>query len=102
MLFGHDPNLPHDAMLLLRSVNKKFLSADPDTVIQGAWITTHVKRNEPGLDGAFALLDAEKVHFVVLGDWRVDIHILVKRDADRVYLHELFRSIPSDRFTFQP
>jgi hypothetical protein len=96
------PPPEHDAALLLRSVDTKFLPADPDVSLQGAFITTHIKQNETKLNAAFAALDPDKVHFVLLGDWLPDVHVIARREIDRDYLYELFRSVPSDRFTFKP
>ena len=54
------------------------------------------------LDRAFAALDPEKIHFAVFGDWDADIYLLVKREADRQYLLDLFHVTASGRFTFTP
>ena len=49
-------------------------------------VATHVQQNEDGLSKAFAAFDPDKVHFAILGDWVPDVHVLVRRDADRKYL----------------
>lgn len=101
---GHTiaPPPDHDPALLFKSVEKKFASADPNVVLQGAWVATHVQQSEASLNKAFASLDPDKVHFAVLGDWRADVHLLVRREVDRPYLLELFTATRSDRFTFAP
>jgi hypothetical protein len=96
------PEPEHDPAVLFRSLDKKFIAANPDERLQGVWIATHIQQNEDGLSTAFAALDPDKVHFTILGDWEPDIHVLVRRDADRDYLLELFAATPSRRFTFAP
>ena len=96
------PDPEHDPALLFRSLENKFLPANPDASLQGIWIATHIQQNVNELNQAFAALDSEKVHFAVLGDWGVDVHLLVKREADRQYLLDLFKATPSDRFAFMP
>ena len=96
------PEPTHDPALLFRSLDKKFLPANPNERLQGVWIATHIQQNADALSKAFAALDSEKVHFAILGDWEPDIHLLARRDADREYLLELFAATPSDRFTFTP
>lgn len=95
------PEPSHDPTLLFRSVEQKFLSADPDLQLQGAWIVTDVKQEENWLMQAFTTLDESKVHFVILGDWKPDAYVLTRRDIDRQFLLELFRIYSSNRFTFQ-
>ena len=90
----------HDPALLFRSVEQKFLEADPDRQLQGAWVLTDIKQDEIQLQGAFAALDACKVHFAILGDWKRDAHVMAQRDQDRQYLLDLFHVEPSTRFTF--
>lgn len=96
------PEPEHDPALLFRSLDKKFLSANPNEALQGVWIATHIQQNADALNKAFAALDSDKVHFAILGDWEPDIHVLSRRDADREYLLELFAATPSNRFTFTP
>ncbi|HYC35352.1 MAG TPA: hypothetical protein VEC19_02950 [Usitatibacter sp.] len=90
----------HDAALMFRSVEQKFRPADPDQILQGAWIVTDIKQQEGRLNDAFAALDSAKVHFAVLGDWEPDGCLLVKRQLDREYLSALLRIEASARFTF--
>ena len=96
------PEPEHDPALLFRSLDKKFLPADPDEQLQGVWIETHIQQNENGLREAFAALDPEKIHFAILGDWAPDVHLLVQRKQDRQYLLDLFGATQTDRFTFAP
>jgi hypothetical protein len=96
------PEPEHDPALLFRSLDGKFLPANLDEQPQGVWIATHIQQNEDDLSKAFAALDPDKVHFAILGDWEPDIHVLVRRDADREWLLELFAGTPSSRFTFAP
>jgi len=90
----------HDPALLFRSTDSKFEPANPDLYLQGLWIINDIKQDENELFGAFQALDASKIHFAILGDWKSDAYILVQRDEDRQYLSELFNVIPSTRFTF--
>ncbi len=91
----------HDPALLFRSVEQKYVSADPDARLQGVWILTDIKQEEDRLRSAFADLDESKVHFVILGDWKSDAFVLVRREQDREYLMDLFQVQPSTRFTFK-
>jgi len=95
------PEPDHDPALLFRSVEQKFLSAEPDSRLQGAWIVTDIKQEEDQLLRAFTALDASKVHFTILGDWKPDVYVLARRDDDRQYLLNLFRVDSSTRFTFR-
>lgn len=95
------PEPSHDPELLFRSVDQKFLPADPDLQLQGAWIVTDIKQEENQLLQAFATLDASKVHFAILGDWKPDVYVLSRRDIDRQFLLETFRCYTSNRFIFQ-
>ncbi len=94
------PEPEHDPALLFRNLEGKFVAADPDTQLQGAWIATHIAQPRQGLQQAFDALDPARVHFAILGDWDRDIHLLVKREADRAFLMALFDAVPSARFTF--
>jgi hypothetical protein len=96
------PEPEHDPALLFLSLEKKFRPASPDELLQGVWIATHIQQSADALDKAFAALDPEKVHFAILGDWKSDVHLLVRREADRAYLLELFGATSSGRFTFTP
>jgi hypothetical protein len=90
----------HQVSLLFRSVEQKFLSADPNSRLQGVWIVTDIKQEESELMQAFNLLDADRVHFAVFGDWEQDIHVLARRANDQNFLLDLFRAEPSTRFVF--
>jgi hypothetical protein len=94
------PAPDHDPALLFRSVEKKLVSADPDSRLQGVWISTNIKQNEDQVSLAFGNLDSGKVHFAVFGDWEPDIYILLRREQDRNFLLSLFHAVPSSRFTF--
>jgi hypothetical protein len=96
------PEPEHDPALLFRSLDKKLLPANPDERLQGVWIATLIQQNADALNKAFAALDPERVHFAILGDWEPDVHLLVRRDADREYLLDLFGATSSSRFTFTP
>jgi hypothetical protein len=93
-----EPN--HDPALLFRSVEKKFKPGDPDLQLQGVWVITDIKQNEQKLSAAFAELDKSKIHFAILGDWKPDAYVLVRRSEDEQYLRELFYAEKSARFTF--
>lgn len=98
---GAVPEPDHDPALLFRSVEKKFVLADPDVQLQGVWIFTAIQQDEEFLNDTFATLDAGKVHFAILGDWKPDAYVLVRRDEDWQYLLDLFHAEPSTRFTFR-
>jgi hypothetical protein len=90
----------HDVALLFWSVEGKFQPANPDELLQGTWIVTDIKQEETELRNTFAALDADKVHFVVLGDTEADAHIITRRPDDRGFLLRLFQVQESVRFTF--
>jgi hypothetical protein len=94
------PEPDHDPILLFRSVEEKFGSADPNLNLQGVWVVTDIKQNEKRLSAAFAALSPNKVHFAILGDWKPDAHVLVARAEDEQYLRELFHLQKSTRFMF--
>jgi hypothetical protein len=98
---GADQEPDHDPALLFRSVEQKFVVADPDVRLQGAWICTAIKQEEQQLTNAFNDLNPGKVHFAIFGDWKRDVYLLARREADRQYLLDLFRVEPSSRFTFK-
>jgi hypothetical protein len=99
---GEMPAPMHDHKLMFKSIEGKFNAADPDVQLQGAWITTHIMQNRVEIDNAFAALDPAKVHFTLFGDWRSDISLLVRREADRKFLLDHFNVTQSQRFFFQP
>lgn len=96
-------NLPpeHDVGLLFRSVEGKFLTADPQSTLQGVWIVTDIKQDETELHAAFDALDPDKVHFAILGDAKNDVCLLTRRPEDREFLLRLFGVAESARFTFR-
>ncbi len=93
------PEPDHDPALLFRSVEKKYESADPNLRLQGVWVITDIEQNEKRLSAAFAALGS-KVHFAILGDWKPDAYVLVRRAQDEQYLRDLFHVEKSARFTF--
>lgn len=95
---GAPPN--HDVQLLFRSVERKFLAADPDERLQGVWIVTDIKQDETELRAAFDTLDPAKVHFAILGDAQSDVYILAKRPEDIPHLLSVFSASQSRRFVF--
>jgi hypothetical protein len=94
------PEPDHDPSLIFRSVEEKFDTSDPDYFLQGAWIVTDIKQDERLLSTAFKNLNTNKVHFTIIGDWKSDAHVLVKRSEDEQFLRTLFHIQKSDRFTF--
>jgi hypothetical protein len=98
---GEMPAPEHDHKLMFKSIEGKFNAADPAVQLQGAWITTHIMQNRLEIDNAFAALDPAKVHFVMFGDWRSDVSLLVRREADRQFLLDLFNVTQSQRFFFK-
>lgn len=94
------PEPDHDPALLFRSVEKKFESADPNLQLQGVWVVTDIKQNEKRLSAAFFALGSSKVHFAILGGWKPDAYVLVRRAEDEQYLRDLFHLEKSSRFTF--
>jgi len=91
----------HDPALLFLSIEQKFVPADPHEQLQGAYICTDIKQNEEKLTLAFSALSADRVHFVIIGDWKADAYVLARKPEDQQYLLSLFRVAPSGRFTFR-
>lgn len=96
------PEPSHDPALLFRSLEGKFREANPDTTLQGAWIVTDLQQPENTLQAAFNALDAQRVHFAVLGDWQNDAYVLARRPEDRDFVLRFLRLRDSPRFTFAP
>ncbi len=96
-----EPEPDHDPTLLFRSVERKFKSTNPDLCLQGVWLVTHIAQNEDRVFSAFSELDASKVHFAILGDWKPDAYVLARRDEDREYLKSVFRLQSSARFSYK-
>jgi len=92
---------PHDPAILLRSIESKFNPAKPDNCLQGAWITTLIKQDAARLNASFMDMDADKVHFIILGDEERDVSILTRREEDRNFLLNMLNRTASDRFTYQ-
>ncbi len=99
---GAAPEPDHDPAVLFRSVEQKFVAANPSVRLQGAWIFTDIQQEEELLARAFSALDPDKVHFAVFGDWKLDVYVLVRRETDRQYLLDLFREEPFDVHRFLP
>lgn len=91
-------NDEHDHALLFRSVESKFMSKDPNEQLQGVWIVTDIKQNREKLMTAFNELDATKVHFAILGDWRDDALIVSRQNNCIEYLRRLFQISDSSRY----
>ena len=91
----------HDVQLMFRSVEPKFLAANPDETLQGVWIVTDIKQDEQELLATFDALDAAKVHFAILGDAESDVFILTRRSDDVPYLLSVFGATQSERFVFK-
>jgi len=91
----------HDPAILFRSVEEKFEAADPNDQLQGVWVMTDIRQESSELAQAFGALDVAKVHFAVLGDFRPDVYLLVRRESDRQFLLNLFQANEGARFTFE-
>jgi hypothetical protein len=98
---GITPEPDHDPSLLFRNLENKFLCADPDTVLQGAWIMTHIVQNRSLTEQSFLALDAGRIHFAIFGDWEADVHILARRKQDKKFLLDVFTAFESSRFTYE-
>lgn len=92
------PKVKHDHSLLFRSIEKKFKSVDSKVQLQGVWIVTSIKQNIQELASAFEALDATKVHFAVLGDWKGDVLILARKEYDKSYICNIFGVDESIRY----
>ena len=90
----------HDVGLLFRSVEGKFLPADPRSTLQGVWVMSDIKQDEARFRAAFDALDPVKVHFAVLGDAKHDVYLLTRRPEDRNFLLSLLGMTEGTRFVF--
>lgn len=91
----------HDHSLLFRGLEAKFLPANPDQSLQGAFIFTSIKQESKKLLNAFNQLDGSKIHFVIIGDEKEDAYVLARRPEDEIFLRKIFTLKPSVRFTFE-
>jgi len=91
----HDPSL-----IFFRSIEGKFDTSDSNYFLQEAWIVTNIKQDARLLSAAFEVLNASKVHFTIIGDWKSDAHVLVRRNEGEQYLRDLFHIQEPARFTF--
>jgi hypothetical protein len=94
------PEPRHDPTLIFRGLTHKFKQSDPALLLQGAWITTHIKQESAELAAAFTRLDPTNIHFAIFGNWETGGHIMVRNEVDRKFLARLFGVVESDRFTF--
>jgi len=93
------PSPSHDPKILFKSIESKFKPSNPNSRLQGAWIVTDIKQNSVRLKEEFMALDETLVHFVIIGDWDNDAHILVRNSEDYIFLQDLFQLTSSERFT---
>jgi hypothetical protein len=98
---GAVPAPDHDASMLFRSVEVKLLAVDRRSTLQGAWIHTEIKQEEGALQAAFAALDPSKFHFVILGDFERNVHVLSHFPEDADEILETLALVRSNRYTFR-
>jgi hypothetical protein len=91
----------HENSLLFRDLEDKFLTANPDQSLQGAFIFTSIKQESKKLRDAFNQLDSNKMHFAIIGDKKEDAYVLVRRSEDEIFLRRIFNLKSSERFTFE-
>ena len=91
----------HDHSLLFQGLEAKFLPANPDQSLQGAFIFTSIKQESKKLHDAFNELDSTKIHFAIIGDEKEDAYALVRRPEDEIFLRRIFNLKSSERFTFE-
>lgn len=91
----------HEHSLLFRGLEDKFLPANPDQNLQGAFIFTSIKQESKKLRDAFNQLDSSKIHFAIIGDEKEDAHVLARRTEDEIFLRKIFNFKSSERFTFE-
>lgn len=91
----------HDHSLLFSRLENKFLPANPDQNLQGAFIFTSIKQESKKLLTAFNQLDGSKIHFAIIGDEKEDAHVLTRRSEDGIFLRKIFALQSSERFTFE-
>ena len=100
-LAGAAPPPDHDASMLFRSVEEKFLAVDRLSMLQGAWIHTEIKQEERALQAAFAALDPSKVQFAILGSFERDVCVLSHVPEDAEEILETLALARSSRLTFR-
>lgn len=91
----------HNHSLLFRGLEDKFLHANPDQSLQGAFIFTSITQESKKLHDAFNQLDSSKIHFAIIGDEKDDAYVLTRRPEDEIFLRKIFTLKPSERFTFE-
>ena len=91
----------HNHSLLFSGLEDKFLHANPDQSLQGAFIFTSIMQESKKLHDAFNQLDSSKIHFAIIGNEKDDAYVLTRRPEDEIFLRKIFTLKPSERFTFE-
>jgi len=95
------PMPAHDPSMLFASIEQKFNRRPHDEMIQGVWIHTSLKQEETELETVFGRLDAQRVHFAILGDWNDDVCVLARDSAIKNHVLVVLRVRESRRFVFR-
>lgn len=84
------PAPAHDHGRMIRGVQHKFEPVDPTERQQGVWVTTILAQREDLISAAFDLLDADRVHFLVLNNTHREGLIISRSGVDKGRLYRLF------------
>jgi hypothetical protein len=83
-----------DACGLLKSLPEKFCKADPSIVLQGGWIQSVLKYDEPDVIREFKRTDPSRLHFIILANWVVNAYVIARNDNIKRRVLQIFR-LPS-------
>ncbi len=97
---GHGPAPVHNVSILFKDTEGKFITNNPNEILQGVWIISQLQQERSELHVAFDSTDPMKLHFVVLANWGQDAYVLIRNGIAMKSVTKLFNVIHSDRFVF--
>jgi hypothetical protein len=97
---GTGPEPVHDVSILFKDTENKFITKNPNEILQGIWIISQLQQERSELHAAFDSLDPMKLHFAILANWNQDAYILIRDGINRELIETLFGIKYSDRFVF--
>lgn len=96
------PAPDHDHNAMARGVQHKFAPADSAQRLQGVWVTTVLAQRADLLMQAFELLDADRVHFLVLNNNHREGLVFTRRNVVGDWVYDLFGLAERPDLVFHP
>jgi hypothetical protein len=87
-----------DVARLFKDTTEKFRPADPNVVLQGAWVFCPIQQVRSAVEGYFAAVDPARLHFALLANWELEVTGLWRTLDDREYVLSAFRVSERRRF----